>query len=78
MDESKINSHLIHFSEASMINWQDEIKQFWLKIKEEAKSSLKLIKQGRIRSGLVFDEIFKENFLRSANSKYENFIPIHF
>lgn len=52
-----------------MVNWQDEIKAFWSKIKEQAKSSLKLIKQDRIRSGHAFDGIFKENFLRSANSK---------
>lgn len=54
-----------------MVNWQDEIKKFWSKIKEQAKSSLKLIKQDRIRSGYAFDEVFMENFLRSANSKYE-------
>lgn len=59
-----------------MINWQDEIKQFWCKIKDQTKSSLKLIKEDRHRAGLAFDEIFKENFLRSANTKYEVFLKI--
>lgn len=54
-----------------MTDWQDEIKRFWWKIQEQTKYSLNLIKQDRIRRGLAFDETFRVNFLRSANTKYK-------
>lgn len=51
--------------------WWDELKKYWCKIEDQTKTSLQLVKRERIRSGLQFDDKFKENFLRSTYTKYE-------
>lgn len=51
--------------------WRNELKKYWCKIEDQTKLSLELIKQDRIRSGLPFDDNFKNNFLRSTYTKYE-------
>lgn len=49
--------------------WWNELKKYWCKIEDQTKLSLQLIKRDRIRSGLLFDEKFKKNFLRTTYSK---------
>lgn len=63
------NLFFIIFSAIETTNWQDELKNYWLKIEDDTKSSLRLIKQDRIRRGLPFDDNFIENFERSANTQ---------
>lgn len=64
-------------------NWKNELKNRWYRIEEQTILSLEVIKRDRIRKGLPFDEEFKVDFLRAANTMYEHFknidlIPIVF
>lgn len=51
--------------------WRNELRKYWCKIEQQTRSSLQLIKTDLIQSGLVFDDKFKDNFLRSTYNKYE-------
>lgn len=50
-------------------DWRNELRKYWSTVEKQTKLSLQLIKRDRIRSGLVFDEKFKSNFLRSTYTK---------
>lgn len=52
---------------------ENELKNHWYRIEEETIISLELIKRDRIRKGLAFDEKFKMDFLRAANTMYGDF-----
>lgn len=57
-----------------MVNWMDELKNGWHRVQKQTKFSLELIKQDRIRRNMSFDDKFKADFLRAANTVYEKSI----
>lgn len=61
------------FSETTTISWQNELKNNWCRIQEQTTLSLALIKRDRIRKNLSFDDKFKVDFLRAANTMYAKF-----
>lgn len=70
MSSSITFNRRLHFSESTTTNCLDKLHRYWRLINDQTKSSLQSIKQDLIQNGLLFDEEFKSDFLRSTYTRY--------